>query len=350
MPETPPTDDHLVLYLTLAAEFGGTRFGPFEGTQTRLGSDRSRCHIVIPESLGVVKEHCCIQRRAPDDLVLAPLDPAGALYLWKRQEQSPIRVSAATSVRDGDSFALVSPDGPRFVIDLAPGLPMPSAVGARGKLARATLGRFAPFALCALIVLRVWHFFSPSRDVLTLTLDLPFEAWRRRDPHAVRDLLRKASGDRRLKLYPPVPGSVVLPLETTQEGAAILLKLLHSGELERLLAAPVRSLLRGDLTTPGRRGAPEATTALVRLLKSLFEDAELRSLLVGMGDEDVVDAVYWRASRDEVFDSVVQALQRRGLVNRRLFDELTRARPARVEEVWEVAGLWSITVDKVGAA
>ncbi len=39
----------LVLYLTLAPEFGGTRFGPFEGIEARLGADRERCHITLPE-------------------------------------------------------------------------------------------------------------------------------------------------------------------------------------------------------------------------------------------------------------------------------------------------------------
>ncbi|MFT4978994.1 MAG: hypothetical protein ACI8S6_004904, partial [Myxococcota bacterium] len=45
-------NEHLVTYLSLTPEFGGTRFGPFEGLGVRLGADANRCHIVLPESLG----------------------------------------------------------------------------------------------------------------------------------------------------------------------------------------------------------------------------------------------------------------------------------------------------------
>ena len=36
----------LAVYLKLTPEFGGTRFGPFEGLEVRLGSNPDRCHIV----------------------------------------------------------------------------------------------------------------------------------------------------------------------------------------------------------------------------------------------------------------------------------------------------------------
>ena len=54
--------DTLVTYLRLTPEFGGTRFGPFEGVEIRLGSNGEQCHIVLPESLGVFPEHVKLVR------------------------------------------------------------------------------------------------------------------------------------------------------------------------------------------------------------------------------------------------------------------------------------------------
>ncbi len=111
--------EDIALYLTLTPEFGGTRFGPFEGIECRLGSNKDRCHITIPEGLGVQKEHCKVLRQGPSNLILTPSERSAGLYLWKGDARSPVQVSTPTAVRPGDSFALVTPDGPRFRIELA---------------------------------------------------------------------------------------------------------------------------------------------------------------------------------------------------------------------------------------
>lgn len=111
--------EDIALYLTLTPEFGGTRFGPFEGIECRLGSNKDRCHITIPEGLGVQKEHCKVLRQGPANLILTPSERSAGLYLWKGEARSPVQVSTPTAVRPGDSFALVTPDGPRFTIELA---------------------------------------------------------------------------------------------------------------------------------------------------------------------------------------------------------------------------------------
>lgn len=107
------------LYLTLAPEFGGTRFGPFEGIECRLGSNKDRCHITIPEGLGVLQEHCKVLRQGPANLILTPTERSAGVYLWKGDARSPVQISTPTAVRPGDSFALVTPDGPKFQIDIA---------------------------------------------------------------------------------------------------------------------------------------------------------------------------------------------------------------------------------------
>ncbi|MDP2312162.1 MAG: hypothetical protein Q8P41_04600 [Pseudomonadota bacterium] len=108
----------LVLYLVLSPEFGGTRFGPFEGLEARLGSNKERCHITLPESLGVAKEHCKVIRQGGASMILAPSERTAAVFLWKGDARRPVQVQAPTAVKPGDSFALVTPEGPRFYIEL----------------------------------------------------------------------------------------------------------------------------------------------------------------------------------------------------------------------------------------
>ncbi len=109
--------EELVTYLSLTRAFGGTRFGPFEGLEVRLGSDPDRCHIVLPEALGVVKEHVRLIRQGPLNLILAPADRTATVFLYKQNERRPTQLYTPTAVRPGDSFALVTQDGPRFVIE-----------------------------------------------------------------------------------------------------------------------------------------------------------------------------------------------------------------------------------------
>lgn len=110
--------EELALYLTLAPEFGGTRFGPFEGLEMRLGSDGDRCHIVLPPTLGVLPEHGRVIRQGPGNLILAPAERTAALFLWKKGARRPEQLATPTAIRAGDSFSLVTPDGPRFIVEL----------------------------------------------------------------------------------------------------------------------------------------------------------------------------------------------------------------------------------------
>jgi hypothetical protein len=123
----------LVLYLTLAPEFGGTRFGPFEGIEARLGADRERCHITLPESLGVAREHCKVLRQGGNNLILTPSERTAAVFLWKGDARRPTQIQTPTAVRPGDSFSLVTPEGPRFIVELGP---LPPEMQAQRSAAR----------------------------------------------------------------------------------------------------------------------------------------------------------------------------------------------------------------------
>ncbi len=110
--------DDLAIYLRLAPEFGGTRFGPFENLEVRLGSDQDSCHIVLQAELGVQTDHVKIIRQGAENLILAPSARTAGVFLWKREAQRPVQLSTATAVRPGDAFSLVTPEGPRFIVEL----------------------------------------------------------------------------------------------------------------------------------------------------------------------------------------------------------------------------------------
>jgi hypothetical protein len=110
--------EELVLYLRLTPEFGGTRFGFFEGIEVVLGSEASRCDITLPQSLGVLPIHVKVMRQGDNSMILAPVERTATVFLWKQGARTPSQVDTPTAVRAGDSFALVTENGPRFVIEL----------------------------------------------------------------------------------------------------------------------------------------------------------------------------------------------------------------------------------------
>lgn len=112
--------DDSALYLVLAPEFGGTRFGHFEQMEVRLGSDPQRCHITLPEALGVAKEHCKVLRNPDNSLLVAPSERTAGVFVWKGDARRPTQIQTPTAVRSGDAFALVSPDGPKFFLEIGP--------------------------------------------------------------------------------------------------------------------------------------------------------------------------------------------------------------------------------------
>jgi hypothetical protein len=110
--------EDLVLYLRLTPEFGGTRFGPFEGIEVALGSEAGRCDITLPQNLGVLGVHVRLMRQADSSMILAPTERTATIFLWKQQARAPVQIDTPTAVRPGDSFALVTESGPRFIIEL----------------------------------------------------------------------------------------------------------------------------------------------------------------------------------------------------------------------------------------
>lgn len=125
--------EDLATYLLLAPEFGGTRFGPFEGAEIALGSDKTKCDITLPESLGVLPVHVKVIRQADNSLIVTPVERTATIFLYKAQSRRPTQVNTPTAVVPGDSFALVTERGPRFIIELGE---LPPQVKAQREQAR----------------------------------------------------------------------------------------------------------------------------------------------------------------------------------------------------------------------
>jgi hypothetical protein len=101
-------------YLQLAPEFGGTKFGPFQGVEIRLGSDPTRNDIVLPEALGVLPAHVRVIRQADNSFILAPTERTATVYLHRNDARAPKLVTTPTAIQTGDGFSLVTAEGPRF--------------------------------------------------------------------------------------------------------------------------------------------------------------------------------------------------------------------------------------------
>ncbi|MEC7986450.1 MAG: hypothetical protein VX278_14890 [Myxococcota bacterium] len=107
----------LATYLKLSQDFGGNEFGPYEDLEISLGSNQASCNIYIPPNFGVLPIHAKIIRKSPTDVVLTPAEQSAEIYLWKGRSRKPIPIYVPTAVKSGDSFALVSPAGPKFTIE-----------------------------------------------------------------------------------------------------------------------------------------------------------------------------------------------------------------------------------------
>lgn len=105
-----------VTFLQLAPEFGGTKFGPFEAAEIRLGSDPGSNDITLPETLGVASQHVKLLRQQDNSFIIAPVDRAAPVFHYRAGVARPKQVTAPLAVQGGDSFSLVTPEGPRFVI------------------------------------------------------------------------------------------------------------------------------------------------------------------------------------------------------------------------------------------
>jgi hypothetical protein len=106
------------VFLQLTPEFGGTKFGPFQGAEIRLGSEPGRNDIVLPEGLGVAPEHARLVKQQDESFILSPVERTAQIFLYRVDGRPAKAVQSPIAVVMGDGFSLVTAEGPRFVIVL----------------------------------------------------------------------------------------------------------------------------------------------------------------------------------------------------------------------------------------
>lgn len=104
-------------YVKLAPEFGGTAFPPMDGPELRIGSSDDN-HVKVHESLGVQPQHVRLVRKSTDTFYLAPVERSAAVWLYRAGQRDPVSVTGPTVITAGDSFALATPQGVRFILML----------------------------------------------------------------------------------------------------------------------------------------------------------------------------------------------------------------------------------------
>lgn len=102
--------------LSLSPAWGDTTFGPFQGTTVQLGSDPESCQIQLGTAHGVSPIHAVIWRGADGSFGLQPGTMGAAIYLFTSGSPMARPVMGPVQAHAGDAFALVSPQGPRFII------------------------------------------------------------------------------------------------------------------------------------------------------------------------------------------------------------------------------------------
>ncbi len=107
-----------ILFLQLSAEFGSTKFGPFQGAEVRLGSDPGRNDISLPENLGVSPEHARLVKQQDDTFIVAPVDRTSQVFVHRKDGRAAKQITAPLALSDGDGFSLVAAEGPKFIIVL----------------------------------------------------------------------------------------------------------------------------------------------------------------------------------------------------------------------------------------
>ena len=113
----------MATYLQLPPEFGGTRFGPYQGGIVYIGSDPNRCQIVLDAKLGVFAVHCVVSETGPNTYTVSLAQQGLKLFLVQKGERKAWPIESAVQAKSGDQLVLVSETGPRFVLEYTPDQP-----------------------------------------------------------------------------------------------------------------------------------------------------------------------------------------------------------------------------------
>lgn len=111
------TGSDRALVLKLSENLGGTRFGKFRNCKVSIGWGMNN-QIIIPQSFGVQEIHASVDIREGHEILLIAESPNSAVFVWKNSAQTPTQIHKTSLLQQGDSFSLVSKEGPRFFVEL----------------------------------------------------------------------------------------------------------------------------------------------------------------------------------------------------------------------------------------
>lgn len=120
--------------LTLAPEFGGTRFGPFGQGTISIGTDASRCQVVLHPSTGAQPVHAMITDTG-SAWQLQPAAIGAGLFVRSGGRTTPVQ--SAVQLSAGDTFVIASQQGPALTVQRMAAAP---GAGARGRAGGAFAG------------------------------------------------------------------------------------------------------------------------------------------------------------------------------------------------------------------
>ena len=107
--------DALPIYLQLAPEQGGIRFGPFK-QRFDIGSDTRRVQLVLDARHGIFPIHAIGAQMQPGLLTLQPAAPGCNLFVTPAGQSHAWPVTAPVQVKHGDQLTFGTPEGPRFMV------------------------------------------------------------------------------------------------------------------------------------------------------------------------------------------------------------------------------------------
>jgi serine/threonine protein kinase len=156
---------------------------------------------------------------------------------------------------------------------------------------------------------------------------------------------RAATGDPGLSVVSIRPGSILLELDVSADGAAMLKRLFESGDLKSIGGIPILAIKhdhpRVSGPVPGATlESPEA--ALADFFTRAFAAEEIRHLVRSFSDGARLDAALpgASASLSHLASEAVRVLVRHDLVGAELFARLEAERPRRWEEIRQISRLF----------
>jgi hypothetical protein len=198
-----------------------------------------------------------------------------------------------------------------------------------------------------------WHIqdpiLDPIDDVAREHLQLVLEGdVTQLDPEVLQRIIeeaRAAAGDAKLSILSITSGSILLELDVSAEGAAMLKRLFESGDLKNFGGLPILAI-RYDHAKPlgAAPGAmPESPECvLADFFARAFGAEEIRRLVRSFSDGAHLDDALpgSSASLSHLASEAVRVLIRHDLVCAEFFERLEAERPRRCEEIRQIRRLF----------